>query len=410
MGPPATNQNSFLIRTALVLLAVAVIGAGYLLANALIHGPILGCGEGSGCDRVLKSRFAYLLPGLPVTAPALIVYLILIVCLSKPGNRLASDTRQFLSLVCAGLIVGAAALFLGIQAIKLKQFCPYCVATHIAGSIGATFAVFGLGLINRRALSQLVGAGFTVGVSLAAMIACQYFFPQQTYVSAEAGTDANKAGGKALTIGEATINLEDTPFRGNINSGKLVVLLFDYTCGACRTAHRYLRRAEEHFGVGSLLIVGIPVPLNPNCNPAFTDRSPQHADACDHARLALALWKIDREAYKKWDYWMFEAGTANSAPSPAEALAKAESLADPKELKSMLAEPWIDKQISRNVEIWKSNTIRLNRMSMPQVIMGTRIFAGAPGSEVALFDLMRENLSLPPVNPSLGGAGTKGKD
>jgi uncharacterized membrane protein len=399
MNTPRTKENTLLIRVAIGLLTLAMLGASYLLFVALKNGPVAGCGEGSGCDVVLKSRFAYLLPGVPVTVPALLIYAALLVCIAKRKSLRESGVWSLATLTCALLILGAAVCFIAIQAIKLKHFCPYCMATHLVGSAGAILAVLGLGLLDRQRIGALVTAGLFAGGGLAVMLACQYFLPQKTYLTTDAGGSAEKTTGKTFSLGDASINLDDMPFKGNADSEKLMVLLFDYTCGSCRTTHRYLHRAEKRFGLDNYLVVGIPVPLNPKCNPAFTDASPQHADACEHARLALALWRLDREAFREWDHWMFEGGTASSAPTPAEAIAKAESLVDPAQLKASLADPWIKEQIARNIELWKTMKTKAGRMTMPQMILGGRLVVGAPDSEFQLYDLMRDGLELTPVTP-----------
>ena len=396
MKPTRTKNSRLLLWAALVFLTLAMAGAAFLLFKTLTNGPIAGCGEGSGCDAVLKSRFAYLLPGVPVTIPALLVYGLFLSCLLR---RKDSAGWRLTTLACALLIVGAAACFIAIQAIKLKQFCPYCMATHLAASLAAVLAVVALGLLDRRHAGTMLKAGLAAGGGLVVMLACQYFAPQKTYVATDAGGGVERKTAKTFALGDATINLDDMPFKGNAESENRLVLLFDYTCGSCRTTHRYLHRAETRFGLENYLVVGIPVPLHPKCNPAFPEASPQHADACEHARIALALWRADREAFRAWDHWMFESGTAHTAPTPAEALAKAEELVDPAKIKSSLADPWIEEQIARNIEVWKAMKARSGRMTMPQMIMGGRLIAGAPDSEFQLYDLMRDSLGLTPVTP-----------
>src|SRR5436305_10091796 len=55
----------------LLILAAAGISA-YLLSVSLSGGTAVGCGPGSACDEVLRSRWAYVL-GIPVSALALVV-------------------------------------------------------------------------------------------------------------------------------------------------------------------------------------------------------------------------------------------------------------------------------------------------------------------------------------------------
>src|SRR3954454_6069998 len=67
-----------IILAARLCLADAAGIAAYLLWYSITKKPMAGCGPGSPCDRVLGSPWAYWL-GLPVSAPAVVAYLALLV-------------------------------------------------------------------------------------------------------------------------------------------------------------------------------------------------------------------------------------------------------------------------------------------------------------------------------------------
>ena len=52
-----------------LLFLLALLGSSYLAWAAFSDSPIAGCGTGSGCDKVMGSRWAYWL-NIPVSAPA----------------------------------------------------------------------------------------------------------------------------------------------------------------------------------------------------------------------------------------------------------------------------------------------------------------------------------------------------
>ena len=57
-----------------LLCGVAFCVSAYLLYGSLTGDRLAGCGPESGCDAVLRSRWAYIF-GLPVSLPALMLYL-----------------------------------------------------------------------------------------------------------------------------------------------------------------------------------------------------------------------------------------------------------------------------------------------------------------------------------------------
>src|SRR4051812_32951289 len=71
-------RNTALKIAAIFFLAAAGIAA-WLLFYALTEKPMAGCGPGSPCDRVMGSAWAYLF-NMPVSAPALGAYLLLLGC------------------------------------------------------------------------------------------------------------------------------------------------------------------------------------------------------------------------------------------------------------------------------------------------------------------------------------------
>jgi len=69
---PAVLSTSAWLAWVRALLAVAILGAGYLAWLAIHNGSAAGCGPESGCNKVLQSRWAYWLD-LPVSVPAVLV-------------------------------------------------------------------------------------------------------------------------------------------------------------------------------------------------------------------------------------------------------------------------------------------------------------------------------------------------
>jgi hypothetical protein len=119
-------------------------------------------------------------------------------------------------------------------------------------------------------------------------------------------------------------------------------------------------------------IVSLPMPLDPECNPTVTRPIPSHTNACQYARIGLAVWRANREAFDAYNHWFFEPET----PLPLESVrAYAEQLVGSNALQNALLDPWIDQQIKTDVAIYEV-AYRSGRGRMPQLIVGTNVFMG----------------------------------
>src|ERR1019366_7522347 len=138
-SPPTISSTPGWLLLVRALLAVAIVGAGYLAWVASDNGPVAGCGPESGCDKVLHSRWAYWLD-IPVSVPALLVYLALLVATVLLRKRPAPDDERgsWAAIIALSVIVAGAALwFVGLQVFVLKAFCKFCMTAHACGFVAA---------------------------------------------------------------------------------------------------------------------------------------------------------------------------------------------------------------------------------------------------------------------------------
>lgn len=118
-----------LLGTASVLAAWmawrAVAGAG---------GSLAGCGPAGGCSSLLSSPYSRLW-GLPVGAFGLVLYL---------GAAAAVVLRAGLAARLAALaILAGAAWFAIVQAVILREWCPWCCLTHLLACAAAVLMLTG---------------------------------------------------------------------------------------------------------------------------------------------------------------------------------------------------------------------------------------------------------------------------
>ena len=374
---------------------LAALGAAYLLYYALKDGSVAGCGKGAGagCNLVQGSRWAYLFPGVPVTVPALLLYLTLLFgMLFKPRSELWIGVF----LVGALTIIGAALWFTGLQAIAIKAFCKRCLLVHAAGIAGSLCLLLALRPVPRELKPFGVGAA---ALALALLAGVQVIFPARTSKDMNLGSGGLSGSGKVVEIGGLPLNLGQMPHRGNIESSRQMVMLFDYTCQSCRRIHGYLERAEKRFGKDNYLVVMLPTPLNPDCNSHLKEEMPDHRNACLFAKIGFALWGLDREKFYEWDEWMIKTGTPRYPPDAQAGRAKAEELVGKDVLAKAIGDPVVAQKIEHTTKIWQLMREKSGRMTMPKMLWSNgNLTEGAAGSEFELYNSMEQQLGLRRVN------------
>lgn len=391
VSPLATSR--IVVR---VLLFLAGLGAGYLLFVSLSGSVPIGCGEGSSCDDVLASRWAYWF-GVPVSAPALALYLSLLACTFFPeGGSISKPPpwRAKFLVFGATAIIAAAAWFLGMQVFVLKSFCKFCLATHAVAVAAAGLIlknpVAGTSGNNRKgpglALVPALISGVTVWVALAlgqtlvrpspgrvALLDPAISTGAPPFATAPpAAQPARPPRVLRLHGGRFQLNADELPTLGSATATNLALSFFDYTCHHCREMHGHLRAIERMFA-GRLAFISLPMPLDTSCNPMISSTAAAHLHACQYARLALAVWRARREVHAEFDDWLFAPAVP---PGVAEARARAESLVGAAALEAALRDPWIDQQIRRNIELYVANARAAGGTGMPQLVIGNAVSRG----------------------------------
>jgi hypothetical protein len=147
--------------------------------------------------------------------------------------------------------------------------------------------------------------------------------------------------------------------------------LFDYTCHHCQIMHKVLREAQALFS-NDLVIASLPMPLAPGCNPLVKASHPDHVQACDYARLGLAVWRANRAKHAEFDDWLF---ASSRPPAVTQAVWRAEQLVGAEALARAQQDPWIEAQLRFNVAVYEV-AYRAGRGDMPQMIVGTNVVLG----------------------------------
>ncbi len=370
--------------------ALALALSTYLGWHSLRGGHVIGCDGGRPCDQVLSSRWSTIGGVLPVSGLAAGVYLAMLIASLSVGPSGVLAVRQLAwraMLLLAGAIAGSAVWFIIVQLWLVKAFCPYCMATHLAG---LTLSALVFWQAPKRFASTLANAGPPIrrlgamGAAMAGLLAViqTNITPPATYLGGESRSNVANAGAPAM------------PITGPADARYVVRLLFDYECPHCQRLHFMLAEAVRRYH-GQLAFALFPTPLNSRCNSYVLQDVEQFKDSCELARVALAVWLANREAFSEFDQWMFllESGDSWHPRGPDAAKAKAIELVGAEKFDAALVDPRIDQCLQAAVRLYGS-TIQ-GSSAVPKLIFGSRWVVPEPPDADQLVSILQEALMLP---------------
>lgn len=419
------------------VLALGALAISIYLVSVSLEGRLpVGCGPQSDCEKVLGSRWAYWF-GVPVSVFAVVVDLmILLASLAlKPKAPAVAQRRAWAVLVpCALLLIGAAIWFVAVQVFAVQAICLYCMAAHGCGLIAGILLLIGAPIrqmpdrlwdldlqvfVTTRRLKRaflfalLALTGLIVGqiayepktgvvvtiagasnavpslqaatqtlasVTMTNSIASNTLFSvplvPQIPPASETGSTSNPstAGPRLLPVydGQFQLNVDEVPLIGSPSNVHAMVSLFDYTCHHCRDMHPRLVEAQHIFS-NQLVILNLPMPLDPGCNSTMSRPHPLHTNACEYARLGLTVWRADRRKHPQFDDWLL----ASERPPPlAEARARAVQLVGVEAFEEAAKDAWVEQQLKQDVAIYEV-AYRAGQGSMPQLIFATKVAVGS---------------------------------
>ena len=430
---PLTGTWTHAVR--MLLFSAAIITAYLAMATLARGGDVPGCGPESDCDKVLNSSWAYWL-GIPVSLLGLGLYgAFFISTFSLKISQQLKATRALNSLTLFSFAtLAAAAWFVGVQAVAIKAFCPYCCTAHGLASLAALIFLSQAGRISSRLSVRLnFGAGIGVALGLVAVIAAgQIILPKKQAAPlivdlGQAQTNAPISEAKpapkptppsavepkptapavATVIPEApstpkaepflvprsTLSLDAArlPLLGPANAPYRIGCLFDYTCHHCRQLHGFIRTAIDKFD-GQLSCLMIPMPLDANCNAKFKRTHRDHVDACKYAKICLAVQQIAPAKYEQFDRWLF---TNHKTTKPlAKVREHAAELVGAAALNKAVASATVQQQLQQNIRVYELNSKNGNNSSMPQTIIKDQVMFGPPPSDAKLQSILKKTLGL----------------
>jgi hypothetical protein len=186
------------------------------------------------------------------------------------------------------------------------------------------------------------------------------------------------------------LRLDSVPMLGSPDAPRIIVYLYDYTCPHCRDLHGILVAAQRQLS-NSLGVALLPMPMSTNCNPVIPPDFFSSSNSCDFARLGLAVWLAKPEAQRQFDDWFF---VPEKPVSVEQAREYAAQLVGADKLKTALADPRLEEQITMDCLLYHANWEASGRPAMPQLILGEAVSIGPLNSVEHLLVLLNRYLGM----------------
>lgn len=426
--PAAPSRTASTVRLAAGLIAVAICA---VITTLKLNGSIsslAGCGAAGGCEAALGGRWSQWL-GIPVTLPALLLHLgIIVLCSPAAARRLSPQTRSRLLATAALTLIIAALWFISLMASGTRgaAWCPWCLAAHSCGLITAIIL-----LAKPSSPTPLALPALAATTAAATLILGQLFGPQPeshqlssaplpplTTPTPAAPTPAATSPSPApappaaaalppntrafpgspnpprlisFPSNQAHFDAANLPLLGKPNAPTVFVEYFDYTCKSCRELYEDLNALKAAYP-DQFAVVVIPCPLNRACNPNLLASIKDHESACDLAKLGLAVWHLNPSVFPRFHEGLLKLPLPASVPA---ATALAETAIPADQLKAEIN----SKPIADFLAAVSSDYARLASQSpaMPKLLIKDKVVMhGLPSSTKAFIDIIAKQFSLPP--------------
>jgi len=192
-----------------------------------------------------------------------------------------------------------------------------------------------------------------------------------------------KEARKAVVLSNVRLDTSSWPLIGKPDAEKVFVELFDYTCSHCQETHQSIKGAKMTYG-DRLAVVSLPVPMDGKCNPTVSSTKAASSEACDLAKLSIAVWAVDHAAFSGFHDYLFE-----SRPTYNQALQRAFTIVDRDKLNAMLSSSIPTEFINKHVQLYQ----RAGSGTIPKLMFPQTTVVGAVHSTRELNSLIERHLN-----------------
>ncbi len=420
VGPPQPGAAWQWATRGLALVALGL--SIYLLGSSLSSMGVAGCDEsGGGCGSVLSSRWRSWM-GLPVSFLGATVYLVIFIALCSLGPRASCRHRRvaWSVLLPAAVMAGGAALwFVGLQALVVKAFCPYCTAAHVCALMlaGLILAARPIGRDPSAAWGTAARTGLLVvgAAGLVLLIGGQVLMPGSTSRVVRGHTGPYDSGpGPDRTIRLAGTDIQiaphELPIIGSPDADRIAVVFFGYNCPICRSEYQLFKEAMSRYG-SRLAVVWLPLGCRPDGDGSGHDtheaddehdHSELIPDRCNYTLLAAAVWRHVPQRFAQFHNWlmtdappMLRKTPTDGIPSYEHARAYVASLIGADVLAQALRNP----SLKAMVLPWRGwrHSLPDGTGVVPAVSVGNDLIYGEVTTALELFEGIERSLGIAPL-------------
>ncbi len=186
----------------------------------------------------------------------------------------------------------------------------------------------------------------------------------------------------SISGGRTRLNSRHWPLLGKPDAKYIFVEMFDYTCPHCRNTHRAVSGAFNTLK-DDMAILALPVPLSSACNGSVRVTNAKHIEACELAKIAIAVWRCNPSKFHTFHDWMFESPVARTA---FQARRHGEKLVGKAKLDKELSMPYASQYIAKHVEFYQ----RAGSGSVPKLLFPRSTINGEVTSPTTLVSLIRQ--------------------
>lgn len=371
-----------------------------------------GCGGGSSCDDVLNSRWSTIADILPVSGLAMGVYFAMLfsVFFIGPTTELAIRRLAWkVLLILSGSVAGSALWFMIVQKWIIGEFCFYCMTAHFTGLIIAILVYrwairepedhpisnlqrnhLKAGNVSPSKPMPMIRPSGAKGLVFIGLLFAGILAVAQVSIVPSA-TYSDGVSHECHPVN----NFKAVPMIGSPDAPYIISVLFDYECPHCQKIHFMLDQAVHRYD-GKLAFALCPTPLNSHCNPFIPRDLDAFKNSCELARIGLAVWLANREAFPVFENWMytFETGTHWQPRSIEAARNKAVELVGESGFKAALSNPWIGRYMQRCAQMY-GHSLQGANGGIPKLILGPRWVIPEPDSVDDLILILQKSLEMP---------------
>jgi protein-disulfide isomerase len=123
--------------------------------------------------------------------------------------------------------------------------------------------------------------------------------------------------------------------------------------------------------------------MNRNCNPTVNNNDPQHVEACELARLSVALWRVDPAQFPEFHNWLFD---GQMAPTVSNAKIHAYELVDKQKLDAELADRVAGQYVAQQVKLYQT----IGAGTVPKLLFPGTTITGKVESADSLIQIIRQ--------------------